>query len=106
MSIGYKVVLDGLTAASKAAGRAADGVRPVDLGDTLAGVAQGLPGGASVDAARMVGEVWTSELADWVKNTDAYSAQLASAVKNYQANDDAAAADLHTAAVHAGPKAI
>jgi hypothetical protein len=54
----------------------------------------------------MVADMWTSELADWVKNTDAYSAQLASAVKTYQANDEAAAADRHTATVHAGPKAI
>jgi hypothetical protein len=103
---GYEVVLDGISAASKAAGRGADGVRPIDLGSTLAGVAQGLPGGTSVGAARMVGQMWTSELADWVKNTDAFSAQLASAVTTYQANEAAAAADLHTSTVHAGPKAI
>ncbi|WP_370945351.1 hypothetical protein AB5J62_40725 [Amycolatopsis sp. cg5] len=103
---GYKVVIDAIEAASKAANRATDGVRPVDLGGTLAGVSAGLAGGTAIEAARLLGEMWSRELPVWVKNMQEYSGQLSAAASRYRANEQEAAADLHVAAVRSGPRPI
>ncbi|MFD8494953.1 hypothetical protein [Amycolatopsis sp. NPDC059657] len=103
---GYRVVFDAMEAASKTASRAAVGVRPVDLGGTLAGVSAGLAGGTAIEAARLLGEMWTRELPVWVKNMQERSGQLASAVSRYRANEQEAAADPRVAAVHSGPRPI
>lgn len=106
MSGGYEVVLDRIEAASGAARRAADAVKPVDLTSALAGVAPGLPGGASGDAARLLADAWGTAVPGWVKNTGEYSAQLEGSARLYRSNEQAAVHDLRTAAAHGGTRPV
>ncbi|MEU6644193.1 hypothetical protein ABZ863_16780 [Saccharomonospora sp. NPDC046836] len=91
---GYEVVIGAIERASACAGRAADGVRGVDLGGTLTGVTQGMPGGTAVAAARGLADWWGQALPAWVGSMTEHSAQLATAAQRYQADDAAAAPDL------------
>ncbi|MFD8494962.1 hypothetical protein [Amycolatopsis sp. NPDC059657] len=102
---GYEVVIEMIDPAAKAAARAAEGVQPVELGGTLTGVAQGIPGGTAVEAARLLSSMWTREIPAWAKNMDDYSAQLSSAAQHYRSNEDAAAYDLRVVATH-GPRPV
>ncbi|MFD8495019.1 hypothetical protein [Amycolatopsis sp. NPDC059657] len=106
MSGGYKVVIDAIERASGAATRAADGVRPIDLGGTLTGVPQGLPGGSSVEAARMLREVWARELPTWVTNMGDYANQLRAAARHYRTNEADARADLHEVVARGGARPV
>jgi hypothetical protein len=99
MSGGYEVLIQAIERSAAAAKRAAEGVGRVDLAGALAGVAQGLPGGAAVEAARLLGDRWQRELPTWVRNMDDYSEQLTRAARRYRADDEAAAHDLRTIAV-------
>lgn len=98
MSGGYEVVLNTIDAASGAARRAADAVKPVDLASTLGGVAPGLPGGVSGEAARLLADRWGRAVSDWVKNTGDYASQLDTAVRGYRSNEQSAEHDLRVAA--------
>ena len=106
MSGGYEVVLGGIEAASGAARRAADAVRPVELAGALAGVAAGLPGGTSGEAARLLADAWGTAVPAWVKNTGEYSRQLAGSARSYRSNEQATAHDLRTAATQGGARPV
>ena len=98
MSGGYEVVLDRIEAACGAARRAADVVKPVDLAGALAGVAPGLSGGTSGEAARLLADAWRTAVPDWVRNSGEYSEQLDGSVRLYRSNEQAAVHDLRAAA--------
>ncbi|MFD8494220.1 hypothetical protein [Amycolatopsis sp. NPDC059657] len=106
MSDGYKVVIGAIEQASGAAKRAADSVSPVDLGSTLTGVGQGLPGGQSVEAARLLREMWARELPVWVTNMGSYADQLTAAAQHYRANEADAQTDLHEVLVRGGARPV
>jgi hypothetical protein len=103
---GYEVVIEAIEKSSKAARRASEGARPVDLAGALAGIAQGLPGGTAIEAARLLGEMWGRELPTWVKNMDEYAAQLTSAARRYRTDDQAAAHDLRVITTRGGARPI
>jgi hypothetical protein len=103
---GYEVVMEAIEKAAGAAGRAAEGVKPVDLAGTLAGVAQGLPGGTAIEAARLLGDVWGRELPTWARNMGDYSTQLSTAAHRYRTDEDAAEADLRAVARSGGSRPV
>ncbi|MEV6912172.1 hypothetical protein [Amycolatopsis sp. NPDC051071] len=94
MTDGYEVVLEAIGAASGAAKRASDDVGQVDLAAALAGVAAGLPGGVSGEAARLLADVWGRAVPGWVKNASEYAAGLDEAAVRYRSNELAASRDL------------
>ncbi|MFE3176242.1 type VII secretion target [Amycolatopsis sp. NPDC059090] len=103
---GFEVVIDAIEKSSEAARRSAAGARSVDLASTLVGVAQGLPGGTAIEAARMLGDRWERELLAWTKNMDEYADQLTVAARRYRTDDQAAAHDLRAIPVHGGPRPV
>jgi len=103
---GYEVVIGTIEKAAGSASRAAEGVKPVDLAGTLAGVAQGLPGGTAIEAARLLGDVWGRELPTWAKNMGDYSTQLSTAAHRYRTDEKAAAADLHAVTRRGGSRPV
>ncbi|MGW4394313.1 type VII secretion target [Amycolatopsis nivea] len=103
---GFEVVIDAIEKSSGAAKRSAGGAQSVDLAGTLVGVAQGLPGGTAIEAARMLGDMWGRELLAWAKNMDEYADQLTAAARRYRTDDQAAAHDLRVIPVHGGPRPV
>ncbi|OKJ95749.1 hypothetical protein [Amycolatopsis sp. CB00013] len=94
MTGGYEVALASIGAASGAAKRASADVRKVDLAATLAGVATGLPGGVSGEAARLLADAWSRAVPDWAQNTADYAERLDEAAARYRANELAASREL------------
>jgi hypothetical protein len=94
MTGGYEVVLEAIGAASDAAKRASDDVGQVDLAATLAGVATGLPGGVSGEAARLLADAWGRAVSGWAQNASEYSGQLDEAAVRYRSNELAASREL------------
>ena len=103
---GFAVVIDAIEKSSGAAKRSAEGAQSVDLTGALAGVAQGLPGGTAIEAARMLGDMWRRELSTWTKNMGEYADQLAAAARRYRTDDQAAAHDLRVIPVQSGPRPV
>ncbi|AGM04843.1 hypothetical protein AB0E55_39015 [Amycolatopsis keratiniphila] len=94
MTGGYEVALAAIGAASDAAKRASADVGKVDLAATLAGVAAGLPGGVSGEAARLLADVWGRAVPGWARNTADYAERLDEAAVRYRANELAASREL------------
>ncbi len=94
MAGGYEVVLEAIGAASGAANRASDDVGQVDLAGALAGVSAGLPGGAAVEAARLLADTWDRAVPGWVKNVSEYAAGLDEAAVRYRSNELVASQEL------------
>lgn len=101
---GYAVVLEAIEKASASAKRAADGARPIDLAEPLTGIAQGLPGGTAIEAARLLASAWGRDLPTWARNMDEYSNQLRTAVKRYRADEQAAERDLRVITSRGGAR--
>ncbi|WIY01049.1 hypothetical protein QRX60_44620 [Amycolatopsis mongoliensis] len=106
MSSGFEITLEALRTASGAARRASNAVAQVDLGDALAQVGPGLPGGVSGEAARLLADKWGRVVPGWVHNTTGYADQLDASVRLYQADDAAAGQDLRATARHGGRKPV
>ncbi|MFJ4101790.1 hypothetical protein [Amycolatopsis japonica] len=94
MTGGYEVALASIGAASGAAKRASADVGKVDLAAALAGVATGLPGGVSGEAARLLADAWSRAVPDWAQNTADYAERLGEAAVRYRANELAASREL------------
>jgi len=94
MTGGFEVVLETIGAASGAAQRASDDVGQVKLAATLDGVATGLPGGTSGEAARLLADAWGRAVPGWAKNASEYSGQLDAAAARYRSNELAASREL------------
>ncbi|WP_409491671.1 hypothetical protein [Amycolatopsis sp. cmx-11-12] len=94
MTGGFEVVLEAIGAASNAAERASGDVGQVNLAATLAGVAAGLPGGVSGEAARLLADAWGRAVPGWAANASEYAAQLGEAAVRYRSNELAASREL------------
>ncbi len=94
MTGGYEVALASIGAASGAAKRASADVGKVDLAATLAGVATGLPGGVSGEAARLLADSWSRAVPGWARNAADYAERLDAAAVRYRANELAASREL------------
>jgi len=94
MTGGYEVALAAIGAASGAAKRASAEVGKVDLAATLTGVAAGLPGGVSGEAARLLADAWGRAVPGWAGNTADYAERLDEAAARYRANELAASREL------------
>lgn len=101
MTGGYEVVLEAVEGASAAARRASDDIGQVNLASALAGVAAGLPGGESGEAARLLADAWGRAVPGWAENAESYAAQLDEAAVRYRSNEREATRDLR-ATVPAG----
>ncbi|EME62999.1 hypothetical protein [Amycolatopsis decaplanina] len=97
MAGGYEVALEAIGAASGAAKRASDDVGKVDLAATLADVADGLPGGVSGEAARLLADAWGRAVPGWAGNTADYAERLDEAAVRYRSNEQEASRDLRAA---------
>jgi len=106
MSSGYEVVLAAIEVAAGAAKRASDAVRQVSLAGSLYEVGPGLPGGTSVEAARLLADRWDRAVPGWANNTIEYADQLNSASRYYRTNEQAAVHDLRAAASHGGARPV
>ncbi|ANN16345.1 hypothetical protein SD37_12270 [Amycolatopsis orientalis] len=94
MTGGYEVTLEAIVAASGAAKRASNDVRQVDLAAALTGVAAGLPGGVSGEAARQLADAWGRAVPGWAENAAGYSGQLDEAAVRYRSNELVASREL------------
>lgn len=106
MSEGFEVVLEAIEASSKAAKRASEVVGPTDLAGPLANVAAGLPGGVSVEAARLLADTWDRAVPGWTANVDEYATDLDRAITLYRSNEQAAVKDLHPTAPGGGRRPV
>lgn len=93
---GYQVVIDALRKAGGAAESAGDQVGAVDLAGILTGVADGLPGGRSAEAASGAGNAWTDQIRRWSTEAQRLGQGMSVSADHYAASEDAAAADLGT----------
>ncbi|MDQ3988629.1 MAG: hypothetical protein M3291_05445 [Actinomycetota bacterium] len=94
---GYQVIIDALHQSGDVTEGVGEQVGTVDLAGTLAGVADALPGGRSVQAATGTAQTWADQIERWSTDAQKLGQGMSASAERYAASEDAAEADLGTA---------